>query len=364
MVRQTEIMDNKDNRFTPEVIDELHKMWHWNKHTKERLKVIPHNSGAWSEGETRLLEKNVDEYLKMHGINTAQDILYSSSNKGHRNPFLHYCAKGVYRPILAIYKKIRAIYSRHPELHNVPFTSDEANKIHELYEQYGNNWVLIGDMIGRNPLSVNDFFRSRLQFPEATSFWTDEELEILKREGGKPNRSWLAIAYILKTKTPTQCRYTYSRLERNKQQVKKRSMELSHKAMRERRRKLKEKISQEKSKKCQQNAQQQKTVHDNSTEIKSNAPHGSVKIPAKKRKKRKYVKKRVYLKKPLRRYTGKESISVVNALVNLNHESIDQVDWEKVRVDSVPHRSKDSVKVRLSGNSQSVRQFSFAPTRI
>ena len=67
----------------------------------------------------------------------------------------HYIiAKGISRPLFAIYRKTLRLYDRKNYIGK--YSEEEVEKLRDLHTKHGNDWTTIGHLIGRSAASVKD----------------------------------------------------------------------------------------------------------------------------------------------------------------------------------------------------------------
>ncbi|KAL1766102.1 cyclin-D-binding Myb-like transcription factor 1 isoform X1 [Sigmodon hispidus] len=189
--------------------------WVTGKEDKSYLMKQGHKwkQGMWSKEETDILMSNIDRYMKEHRIENAAEIIFKMS-KGERKDFYRTASLGLNRPLFSVYRRVVRMYD--DKNHVGKYTSEEIEKLKELREQHGNDWITIGAAMGRSPSSVKD--RCRLMKDSCnTGKWTEEEEQILSdvvREltytevGEKVTQgvSWSVVAQRVGTRSAKQCR--------------------------------------------------------------------------------------------------------------------------------------------------------------
>ena len=68
--------------------------------------------------------------------------------------FISFSAKGISRPLFAIYRKTLRLYDSKNFIGK--YSKDEVTKLEELHAKYGNDWSTIGNCMGRSAASVKD----------------------------------------------------------------------------------------------------------------------------------------------------------------------------------------------------------------
>lgn len=66
-------------------------------------------------------------------------------------------AKGIRRPLFAIYRRVLRMYDRRNYVGK--YSAEEVEQLKSLKEKHGNDWATIGAAMGRSASSVKDRFR-------------------------------------------------------------------------------------------------------------------------------------------------------------------------------------------------------------
>ncbi|CAH6780428.1 cyclin-D-binding Myb-like transcription factor 1 [Phodopus roborovskii] len=193
----------------------INKAWFTGKEDKENLSKQGHKwkQGMWSKEETDILMRNIERYMQEHGVENAAEIIFKMS-KGKRKDFYRSISSGLNRPLFSVYRRVVRMYD--DRNHVGKYTPEEIEKLKELWQQHGNDWIKIGAAMGRSPSSVKD--RCRLmKDPCKTGKWTEEEEQILAdvvheltctEMGEKVTQGvcWTAVAQRVGTRSAKQCR--------------------------------------------------------------------------------------------------------------------------------------------------------------
>ncbi|KAM6117695.1 transcription termination factor 1 isoform 2-T4 [Phoenicopterus ruber ruber] len=117
--------------------------------------------GRFSEKENNQIRKNVEEFLAITGIDSAEKLLFTSrypedKETIHRLKAEHlFCEKlseGIPRPWRLIYYRARKIFD--PNNYKGRYTTEEKEKLKKYHALHGNDWKKISEMMSRSNLSV------------------------------------------------------------------------------------------------------------------------------------------------------------------------------------------------------------------
>lgn len=210
--------------------EDLNKAWFTTAKDKEALidKGINWKQGAWSQEEVSILNDNIKEYCSARGIDDPARVIFEMS-KEERSDFYPTIAKGLQRPLFAVYRRVKRDYDVNN--HKGVYTQAEVEKLKGLLKQFGPDWKLIGEKLGRSAQSVKDRCR---QFKELGTMnngaWSVEEekrLIMAVHEVGRPANGaggegggewvvsaskWRTAASLVKTRTEKQCRLKWSEI--------------------------------------------------------------------------------------------------------------------------------------------------------
>lgn len=70
---------------------------------------------------------------------------------------LLFSAKGIKRPLFAIYRRVLRMYDRRNYIGK--YSPEEVKQLKSLKEKHGNDWATIGIAMGRSASSVKDRYR-------------------------------------------------------------------------------------------------------------------------------------------------------------------------------------------------------------
>ncbi|XP_072419175.1 cyclin-D-binding Myb-like transcription factor 1 isoform X1 [Chiloscyllium punctatum] len=219
-VTQIQVLHNEDHMdgIPPqnnEDLDPVSQAWFTTKEDKDTLQNKGHKwkQGMWSKEEIDILMSNIENYLQIHGLSDATEVIFEMS-KDERKDFYRTIARGLNRPLFAVYRRVLRMYDNRN--HVGKYTPQEIEKLKELRSKHGNDWATIGAALGRSASSVKD--RCRLMKDTCnTGKWTvDEEKrlaevvhELTATDPGDivtQGVSWAAVAERVGTRSEKQCR--------------------------------------------------------------------------------------------------------------------------------------------------------------
>ncbi|XP_067915699.1 cyclin-D-binding Myb-like transcription factor 1 isoform X2 [Heterodontus francisci] len=219
-ITQIQILHNEDQMegISPqnsEDLDPVSQAWFTTKEDKDTLQNKGHKwkQGMWSKEEIDILMSNIENYLQIHGLSDATEVIFEMS-KDERKDFYRTIARGLNRPLFAVYRRVLRMYDNRN--HVGKYTPQEIEKLKELRSKHGNDWATIGAALGRSASSVKD--RCRLMKDTCnTGKWTVEEEkrlaevvhELTATDPGDivtQGVSWAAVAERVGTRSEKQCR--------------------------------------------------------------------------------------------------------------------------------------------------------------
>ncbi|XP_007942394.1 transcription termination factor 1 [Orycteropus afer afer] len=117
--------------------------------------------GKFSIKENKQLEKNVQEFLAMTGIETADKLLHTDrypeeksmiTDLKRKYAFRLHISKGIARPWKMVYYRAKKMF----DIHNYKGRYSEADteKLKLYHSLHGNDWKKIGELVARSSLSV------------------------------------------------------------------------------------------------------------------------------------------------------------------------------------------------------------------
>ncbi|XP_071806083.1 cyclin-D-binding Myb-like transcription factor 1 isoform X2 [Asterias amurensis] len=197
------------------IIDPVTQSWFTSRDSKDNLSKKGHKwkQGMWSKEEVDILERNIEEYLKIRKLGDAVSVIFQMS-KEERKDFYRFIAKGLQRPLFAVYRRVIRMYDS--KNHVGKYTPEDIQKLKELRVKYGNEWCAIGAEMGRSAASVKDKVRL-LKDRCHQGKWTINEEQMLSEavysmskaapgENITTGISWSQVAAKVPTRTEKQCR--------------------------------------------------------------------------------------------------------------------------------------------------------------
>uniref|UniRef100_UPI00398E7751 cyclin-D-binding Myb-like transcription factor 1 isoform X3 n=1 Tax=Pristiophorus japonicus TaxID=55135 RepID=UPI00398E7751 len=219
-ITQIQILHNEDqmegiSSQNSEDLDPVSQAWFTTKEDKDTLQNKGHKwkQGMWSKEEIDVLMSNIENYLQVHGLSDATEVIFEMS-KDERKDFYRTIARGLNRPLFAVYRRVLRMYDNRN--HVGKYTPQEIEKLKELRSKHSNDWATIGAALGRSASSVKD--RCRLMKDTCnTGKWTVEEEkrlaevvhELTATDPGDivtQGVSWAAVAERVGTRSEKQCR--------------------------------------------------------------------------------------------------------------------------------------------------------------
>nr|XP_023400560.1 LOW QUALITY PROTEIN: transcription termination factor 1 [Loxodonta africana] len=117
--------------------------------------------GKFSVKENKQLEKNVQEFLSLTGIETADKLLHTDRYPEEKSmipdlkrkyAFRLHISKGIARPWKLVYYRAKKMF----DIHNYKgrYSEGDAEKVKLYHSLHGNDWKKIGELVARSSLSV------------------------------------------------------------------------------------------------------------------------------------------------------------------------------------------------------------------
>ncbi|XP_062361630.1 transcription termination factor 1 [Cinclus cinclus] len=141
--------------------------------------------GRFTQKENKQIQKNVEEFLSLTGIDSAEKLLFTSRYPDDKDTIHrlktehHFCEKiseGIPRPWRLIYYRARKMFD--PNNYKGRYSKEEKEKLKKYQALHGNDWKKISELMSRSNLSV------AMKFSEIKSAinygpWTKEETQKL-----------------------------------------------------------------------------------------------------------------------------------------------------------------------------------------
>ncbi|NXC75436.1 TTF1 factor, partial [Anhinga anhinga] len=117
--------------------------------------------GRFSEKENNQIRKNIEEFLLITGVDSAEKLLFTSrypedketiNRLKAKHCFCEKLSEGIPRPWRLIYYRARKIFD--PNNYKGRYTKDEKEKLKKYHALHGNDWKKISEMMSRSNLSV------------------------------------------------------------------------------------------------------------------------------------------------------------------------------------------------------------------
>lgn len=117
--------------------------------------------GKFSAKENKQIEKNVQDFLSLTGIESADKLLYTDrypeektliTNLKRKHAFRLHIGKGIARPWKLVYYRAKKIF----DVNNYKgrYNEEDTKKLKAYHSLHGNDWKKIGAMVARSSLSV------------------------------------------------------------------------------------------------------------------------------------------------------------------------------------------------------------------
>ncbi|XP_009285227.1 PREDICTED: transcription termination factor 1 [Aptenodytes forsteri] len=143
--------------------------------------------GRFSQKENNQIRKNVEEFLLITGIDSAEKLLFTSRYPEDKDTinrlkaehlFCEKLSEGIPRPWRLIYYRARKMFD--PNNYKGRYTKEEKEKLKKYHALHGNDWKKISEMMSRSNLSV------AMKYSEIKSAinygpWSKEETQKLRR---------------------------------------------------------------------------------------------------------------------------------------------------------------------------------------
>ncbi|XP_042819405.1 transcription termination factor 1 [Panthera tigris] len=141
--------------------------------------------GKFSVKENKQLEKNVQEFLSLTGIDNADKLLYTDrypeeksviTDLKRKYSFRLHIGKGIARPWKLVYYRAKKMF----DVNNYKgrYSKGDTEKLKIYHSLHGNDWKKIGEMVARSSLSVALKF-SQISSPRNHGAWSKAETQKL-----------------------------------------------------------------------------------------------------------------------------------------------------------------------------------------
>lgn len=168
--------------------------------------------GKFSAKENQQLEKNVQEFLSLTGIENADKLLHTDrypeekaaiTNLKRKYAFRLHIGKGIARPWKLVYYRAKKMF----DVNNYKgrYSKGDTEKLKIYHSLHGNDWKKIGDLVARSSLSVALKF-SQISSERNHGAWSKTETQRLIKA---------VEEVILKTMSPQDLEEVDCRLQEN-----------------------------------------------------------------------------------------------------------------------------------------------------
>ncbi|XP_065709882.1 transcription termination factor 1 isoform X2 [Patagioenas fasciata] len=141
--------------------------------------------GKFSKTENDQIRKNIEEFLSITGIDSAEKLLFTSrypeeqKNINRLKTKHHFCDKlseGIPRPWRLVYYRAKKIFD--PNNYKGRYTKAEKEELKKYHALHGNDWKKISEMMSRSSLSVAMKY-SQIKSTVNYGPWSKEEVQKL-----------------------------------------------------------------------------------------------------------------------------------------------------------------------------------------
>uniref|UniRef100_A0A8B9EY52 Transcription termination factor 1 n=1 Tax=Anser cygnoides TaxID=8845 RepID=A0A8B9EY52_ANSCY len=144
---------------------------------------IPIKFGRFSQKENDQIRKNIEEFMAITGIDSAEKLLFTSrypeeKNTINRLKVRHLFSEGIPRAWRLIYYRARKMFDSNN--YKGRYTKEEKEKLKKYHALHGNDWKKISEMMSRSSLSVAMKY-SEIKSPINYGPWSKEETRKLMR---------------------------------------------------------------------------------------------------------------------------------------------------------------------------------------
>ncbi|XP_057374404.1 cyclin-D-binding Myb-like transcription factor 1 isoform X1 [Daphnia carinata] len=216
---ENQVSNSEESTFTHE---EMHKNHMSNIHswtsTSQEKGHLKNQGQAWKQGvwnkeETQQLKQNILDYCDTYSIKDPCEIIFESGKEKRKN-FYKTIAKGINRPLFAVYRRVVRMYDS--KNHIGKYSTEELKKLQELRKEYGNDWQKIGLAMGRSAASIKDRCRHLKEDCNAGPWIAEEEdllfeavfafTQCLPGENPVAGIPWIQVAHRVGSRSERQCR--------------------------------------------------------------------------------------------------------------------------------------------------------------
>ncbi|OWK61347.1 Transcription termination factor 1 [Lonchura striata] len=141
--------------------------------------------GRFTQKENKQIQKNIEEFLALTGIDSAEKLLFTSRYPEDKDTIHHlkiehnFCEKiseGIPRPWRLIYYRARKMFD--PNNYKGRYTIEEKEQLKKYQALHGNDWKKISELMSRSNLSVAMKY-SEIKSAVNYGPWTKEETQKL-----------------------------------------------------------------------------------------------------------------------------------------------------------------------------------------
>ncbi|XP_074017148.1 transcription termination factor 1 [Numenius arquata] len=141
--------------------------------------------GRFSQKENNQIRKNIEEFLLITGIDSAEKLLFTSRYPEDKETIKrlkaehHFCEKiseGIPRPWRLIYYRARKMFD--PNNYKGRYSKEEKEKLKKYQALHGNDWKKISELMSRSNLSVAMKY-SEIKSAANYGPWSKEETQKL-----------------------------------------------------------------------------------------------------------------------------------------------------------------------------------------
>ncbi|XP_005055652.1 PREDICTED: transcription termination factor 1 isoform X2 [Ficedula albicollis] len=141
--------------------------------------------GRFTPKENKQIQKNVEEFLSLTRIDSAEKLLFTSRYPDDKDTIhrlkteYHFCEKiseGIPRPWRLIYYRARKMFD--PNNYKGRYSKEEKEKLKKYQALHGNDWKKISELMSRSNLSVAMKY-SEIKSAANYGPWTKEETQKL-----------------------------------------------------------------------------------------------------------------------------------------------------------------------------------------